>query len=162
MTERDTFTTIDDGDQLNDGYFNGIQKPLSDFDATDNTRQEGDSASYATKRTIAIAAGAVVNYVLVRFDLEAYGTHGGTDGSYTSIAYAQVTIDSVQKFEASVTCPYIIRDQSGTSNTRVAVFKYTPSTAEKAAGFTIDLDLKQVGTCSAPTSYNHYWEVWGA
>ena len=144
-------------------------QPLSAMDSTDNTIQQitsgnsaGSDSGFVTKRTLAIDAAAITNFIIIKADLEAFDS--SSDGATPTLATAhiQFTIDSTQKITKTITAG---SDRNG--RTRSIVFMYTPSAGEKSAGFTIDLDLKLVRAASAGNSAtveanNYYWEVWGA
>ena len=154
--------------------------PLSAMDSTDNTTQTDSRStvgtnSYTTKRTLSIDAGAISNYIIIRFDLSARATSSrgsATDTIVTATANAQITIDSTQKFTSSITAQAQSSNTSTWANyrgptTRMCTFKYVPTSDEKTNGFTIDLDLACGFAIADPGSGvaycdNFHWEVWGA
>lgn len=149
-----------------------ILQPLSNMDSTDNTVVSETGSSYATKRTLGIDADQISNYIIIRGNLRAkVDQTAASAGDATAVPNAQITIDSVQKLE--VTGPTATHRITTAASvewisdglTSFFCFKYTPSSAEKAAGFTIDLDLKITSGGTNPTgetAYNDTWEVWGA
>jgi len=147
-----------------------ILQPLSNMDNTDNTQQivtnansAGGTTGYTTKRTLIIGANQISNYIIIRGDLAIINESSQGASTAAGTAYVQITVDSVQKFEKTITQqqPYYVDDNA------VWCYKYTPTSDEKTNGFTIDLDLKIVrgssgGNSADVSAKNEYWEVWGA
>jgi len=142
------------------------KRPILTLTETDNDHDSEDEDTYVTKKTINIAAGTIVNYVLIKFDLSITGVRST---SAPAVGYAQITVDSVQKFEKSVSGQQVSGSGDATyswGNSGAFAYKYEPSTAEKAAGFTIDLDIKSnyptgsSATGEQPTAHNYHWEIW--
>lgn len=160
-----------DGDVLYDHELNdNVLQPLSPMDATDNASATETGTSYVTKRTLAISAGAIQNFVIIRYNIRPWKTAIDNNPAGDT-AKSQITIDSVQKFEiiTQIGIRHYVVNADGGNNTndqavspnRMCCFKYSPSSAEKTNGFTIDLDLA-VGTGGRGIeATNDYWEVWG-
>jgi len=140
-----------------------ILQPLSNLDQTD-FNELSLTTSDTEKYTIDINAGAISNYVLIRFGLYARGSYG-TGGTSISTT-GSLKIDTVEKFTASVTGNGGDMGGSVTVGGRSyknCVFKYTPTNDEKTNGFTISLNAyisSSSGFNEAGATYG--WEVWGA
>jgi hypothetical protein len=156
-------------EQVTDYSMNqNICMPLSPMDLTDNTSFSTTSATYVNARTLAVGANQVSNYIIIRFDMTAHAK-GNSSSNITEQISAQVTIEGVQKIELTLSTlsQTVASNVDDSWNTRMVEYKYTPSAAEIAAGFTINLDIKAtltVGTGSDNGSavLNNFWTVWGA
>ena len=64
MAERDTFVTIADGDQLNDGYFNGIQPEIDTVNGSTNvaSTNSGANTSSTTYTDVLDVTSAATNF----------------------------------------------------------------------------------------------------
>jgi len=89
MTERDTFVTVADGDQLNQGYFNGIfalSKILLVYTGTAfNSSQTGSGTNSNSYETSLITAASLVGATYIRIKItttaSAKGIFSSTAGS---------------------------------------------------------------------------------
>jgi len=75
MTERDTFVTVADSDQLNEGYFNGIQPAIDSLIHrklfTDNTEYSDAGASFVNKMNFTFGAlNALVTGITIKCELK--------------------------------------------------------------------------------------------
>jgi len=145
-------------ENLSDSFNNYIQQFI---ELSNTSVNENASTSYVTKRTISFDAGTVTKYIMIRGDLYA---KPDSSSSYTNnqAGYLQLTVDSVQKFERFVTPYSTVSDDVNEHNiTAMWAFYYEPTTAEKADGFTLDLDLHtETQNSLTGSASNNYWEVW--
>lgn len=141
--------------ELNDN----VLQPLSALDSTDAADVSVSTGSYVTKKTLAIDAGAVQHFVIIKFGIVVNATAG--TGGVDVTGYAQITVDSSQKYERT-----IVSDGSEAyahTECRRVSFKYEPTTDEKTNGFTIDVDGKYTGgaTGTGLAIKISDFEVWG-
>ena len=112
MTERDTFVTVADGDQLNDGYFNGIQPVITavqneipkidDSGPVQIVADDETSHSKSTDNTYTSAASFTVDlsdvfssvkkmWILIRSDIN-FGSNGSS---------IKVVVEGTDEYEAT-------------------------------------------------------------
>lgn len=115
MAERDTFVSVSDGDQLNQGYFNGIYNPLN--------------VGGTNALPMLVPIGAMVPW-LKTFDLHDSGTTDGTT--------ANKLVESGQNFTSTVTVGDVVH------NTTDDTFAYVTA-IDSDTTLSIDADIMVSG-----------------
>jgi len=154
MATRDNFVQISDGDQLNDGYFNGIYTAIkpsvvytgTDFDTSRQYTVDGNGTT-TNSHTINISANeintAVIIKILARF--AGYSSVGTTNTANT--AYATLKIETAEnggsftsRFDQKMADVYTYDDDNTDKDSSVGTveFYYEPTSGEKTNG----LDIK--------------------
>lgn len=149
MATRTSLTTVADGDQLNEGYYNGMLAATNRLLASNETPASITSTSYTDVLTAAVAAGACTDHVVIVCDWNAYASGASNTTSL------QLVIDSTTKITKTVVTSGT--DFTGARNGGTFLYYYEPSSGEKSAGFTVKIQAKDVGGGTNSFTGNRLW-----
>lgn len=156
--------------ELNENFKSVYLRPLNIMGSADMTEvslsastESGVTVDWTTKRTLNIAAGAITDYIIVRAPIilrDSYASDGIDDTAYIRLLASSTVISSTYVQQPST------NSEGSAEYKRMLIYKYSPTSAEKTNGFTIDLDLKlfrgaSAGKAGTIYAINDYWEVWG-
>ena len=135
MVNRDTYTTVANGDGLNQGFFNTMANVRSSTTPA-VTWNYADSRP-KTLTTVNIAAGLAANYVLILLDLTMTSTmHTVPDTTPSCELFIGQAGSETSRTVYS--CSSSIGTSSGSVTQRSAqIFAFVPTAGEKANGFNI-------------------------
>lgn len=145
MVERDTAVLVNDGDHLNEGYFNELfyRELASDSTADSVSSPSGSSTNTSTVTTISIPSNTVSRYIEIYTDYTSQTTGLDADKGITGI---EIDIGEAGSETNKLDLNLHNSDASfGEGNTQIVNqqnrFYYTPTSLEKSNGFNIIIKI---------------------
>ena len=104
MAERDTFVDVSDGDQLNEGYFNGIKRALLAFKASNLTPNSHTGDTNETELGSATVSANTINTgIIVMAAVRQTGFDGGPGSGVTGTFRLKIGDDGSEVTKQTIT-----------------------------------------------------------